>query len=74
MADIPNQPIFRRVEHVVQRHRQLDDTETRAEVTTRLGNGVNEFVTQLVCNLTQASPVQRPQIRRKANSIEQRSP
>ena len=25
MADIPDQPVARRVEHIMQRHRQLDD-------------------------------------------------
>ena len=32
VPDIPDDPVVGRVEHVVQRHRQLDHTQTRAEM------------------------------------------
>ena len=32
VADVPDQPVVRRVEHVVQRHRQFDHAEAGAEM------------------------------------------
>ena len=50
MSHVPNQPIARRVEDVVQRHRQLDDAEARAEVAARPGDRANGFRTQFISN------------------------
>ena len=36
MADVPDQPVVRRVEHVVQRDRQLDDAKAGARDGRRL--------------------------------------
>src|SRR4029077_15531799 len=70
MADIPDQPVVRRVEHVVQRYRQLDDTQSRAEVAARLGAGVDEFVTKLFGELIQICPIEPAQIGRDVNLVE----
>ena len=51
VADVPDQPVVRRVEHVVQRHRQFDDAETGAEMAAGLGHRVDHFVAQFVGEL-----------------------
>ena len=47
MADIPDQLVARRVEQIMQRHRQLDDAEPRAEMAAGDRNGVDGFLPQL---------------------------
>src|SRR6185312_3766722 len=46
--DVPDQLVVRRVEHVVQRHREFHDAEAGAEVTAGLGDGVDHLAAQLV--------------------------
>ena len=41
MADIPNQRVARRVEHIMQSHSELDDTQTRAQMAACLRDGFN---------------------------------
>jgi hypothetical protein len=53
----------------VQRDRQFDDTQARAEMAARLGNGVDEFAAQLVGELTQICPIEAAQIGRNVNPI-----
>ncbi len=43
MADIPDQLICRRVKGVVQRNRQLDYSQPRAEMPARLRDRINEI-------------------------------
>jgi hypothetical protein len=53
MADIPDQPVVWRVEHRVERHRQLDHTERGAEVAAGDGNRVDCLAAQLSGKLFQ---------------------
>ncbi|GJE19445.1 hypothetical protein AIGOOFII_4193 [Methylobacterium marchantiae] len=50
VPDIPHDPVVRRVEHVMQRHRQLDDPQTGAKVTARHRHRVDHLETHGVRN------------------------
>ncbi len=43
VTNVPDQPIPRRIEEIVQSDRQLDDAEPGAQVAARLRNGVDQF-------------------------------
>ena len=47
MADIPDQPVVRRVEDIVERNRELDDAETGAEMAAGDRDGVDQFAVYL---------------------------
>ena len=49
MTDVPHQPIFRRVIHVVQGNREFHRAQACGEVTTFLADGLDEEVAQLGC-------------------------
>ena len=73
MADVPDQPVARRVEDVMQRHRQLDDAEPGAEMPAGDRNRVDRLGAQFVGELTQlAAGRAARQIGRRADAIEQR--
>ena len=66
MADIPDQPVMRRVEDVVQRHGQLDHAEPRAEMAAGDRDRVDQLGAQLVGDL--------PQIRLRAAAADRPGP
>ena len=43
MADVPDQPVARCVEHVMQRHREFDHPQATAEMSTRFGRRCNDL-------------------------------
>ncbi len=47
VADVPDQPVARRVEHVMQRHGQLDHAEPGAEMAAGVGDDLDQVVAQL---------------------------
>ena len=51
MADVPDQPVLRRVEDVVQRDRQLDHAEARPEMTAGAAYRVDHLGAQLIRQL-----------------------
>ena len=51
MADVPDQPVARRVEHVVQGDGQLDDAEAGAEMAAGDRDRVDGLRAQLVGDL-----------------------
>ena len=53
VADVPDQAVARRVEHPVQRDRQLDDAEAGAEMPAGDRDGVDRLPSQLVGELRQ---------------------
>ena len=55
VADIPDQPIIRRIEDIVQRDRQLDHAQTRAQMPARDRDGVDHLGPQLVRHLFQVA-------------------
>ena len=73
VPDVPDQPVIGRVEHVMDRDRQLDDAEPGAQVPTRHRHGRDRFRTQLVRELAQPLGRQGAQIVGVADGIEQRS-
>ena len=73
MADIPDQLVLGRVEHVVQRHRQLDDAEPGAEMAAGDRDGIDRLGAQLVRQLAKAVLGQPPQVGRELDAVEQRS-
>src|SRR5581483_3524612 len=74
MPDIPDQPVLRGVEHIVDGDGQLDDAEPGAEMPAGDRYRVDQFGAQLVGKLAQIRFRQFPQIRRRRAAIEQRRP
>ena len=48
MADVPHQPVVRRVEHVMQGDRQLDHAKSGPEVAAGAGDRFDQVLAQLV--------------------------
>ena len=64
VADVPDQPVARRVEHVVQRHGQLDHAEPGAEMAAGDRDRVDRLGAQLVRQLAQLVAAQATQVGR----------
>ena len=62
MPDIPDQPVARRIEQVVERNGQFDDAETGPEVSAGDGNGVDRLGPQLVGHLPELLLVEAAQV------------
>ena len=71
MADVPDQPVGRRVEHVVQRDRQLDDAEAGAEMAAGDRDRVDGFAAQFVGDLPQLVGLEAPEVLRGLDLVEQ---
>src|SRR5262249_8364855 len=72
MAYVPDKAVLRSVEHVMQRHRQLDDPESRPEVTARDRDRGDGFLAQLVGELAELAALQATQVGRRLDEIEER--
>ena len=73
MADVPDQPVARRVEDVVQRDGELDHAEPGAEVAAGDRNGADRFRAQLVGELAQVAQLQLADVGRVMDAVEERS-
>ena len=62
VADVPNYPVIRRIENIMQGNRELDHAQSRAEMTARYGDRVDRLSAQFVGDLSEISFVQAPQI------------
>ena len=71
VADVPDQAVVRRVEHIVQRDRQLDHAEPGAEMAAGDRDRVDGLLAQLVGDLPQLIRLKAPQIRRRLDLVEQ---
>ncbi len=71
MPDIPDQPIARRVEHIMQRHRQLDHAETGRKMPTGLRHRIHQAPPHLGCQGRQLGCRQRAQTTRRIDFVEQ---
>ena len=60
VADVPDQPIGRRVEDIMQRDRQLDNAEAGAKVTAGDRDRVDRFLPQFVGKLAQLAFFELP--------------
>ena len=70
VADVPDEPVARRVEDVVQRDGELDHAEPGAEMPARDGDGVDGLAPQLVGELPQLALLQPAQVRRCVDQVE----
>ncbi len=61
MADVPDNAIFRRVEHVMQRDRQLHHAEAGAEMAAGHGDRADRFGAQFVGELSEVALFQLAQ-------------
>ncbi len=60
VADVPDQPVGRRVEDVMQRHRELDDAKPGAEMAAGDRDRVDGFTPQFVGKLPQLVGFEAP--------------
>ena len=72
VADVPDQPVARRVEDVVERDRQLDHAEAGAEMAAGDRDRGDRLAAQLVGELPQLGFRQPPQVVRRVDPVEQR--
>ena len=72
VTDVPDQAVARRVEDPVQRDRQLHDAEPGAEMAARHGDRLDGLVAQLVGDLAEIGLRVRAEIRRRADTVEER--
>jgi hypothetical protein len=72
VADVPDQSIARRVEQVVERDRELDDTETRAEMASGDRHGIDGFLPELGRKLYEVRLGKRAQVLRRRHAVKQR--
>jgi hypothetical protein len=72
VADVPDEPVVRRVEHVMQGHRQLDGAQTRRKVPAHLAHGLHEELAQLVGNGAQLGDLQASQVHGRVDPGQQR--
>ena len=71
VTDVPDDAVIRRVEHVVQRHRQFDDTQPGAEMPAGDRDGTDGFGAKLIGKLSKIGFGQLSQLIRRAGAIEQ---
>ncbi len=71
MPDVPDQDVPGRLEHMVQRHRQLDHAQRRAQVPARHRHGIDHLGPQLIGQLLQLGRGQAPRVGGNLNSVEQ---
>ena len=69
VADVPHDPVARRVEAMTQRHRQLDDAQPRADVAPRLGHHVDQAAAHLVGERLELVARQAPDILGTTNGL-----
>ena len=72
VADVPDQPVARRVEHVVQRHRELDHAQPGAEMAAGDRHRRDRLLAQFVGELAQLVGLQPTDIGRYVDGIEKR--
>src|SRR3569833_380542 len=70
VADVPDQPVARRVEDVMDRGGELDHAEARAEVTAGHRDGIDGLLTQLVCDLAHLLDLELAQVFRRPDGVE----
>src|SRR6185503_15674870 len=72
MADVPEHPIVRRIEHMVERNGKLDHAEARAEMTSGHRNRINGLLAQFRRELRKLMVLERAQILRRLDAVKQR--
>ncbi len=72
VADVPDQPVVRRVEDMVQGHGELDHTKTSAEMPAGHGDRIDRLLPQLGRQLHQAATAKAAQVAGLVNLVEER--
>jgi len=72
VADVPDQLVLGRVEHIVQRSGKLDHTEACAEMATGDADRGDQFGAQFVRELSELTVIEAPQIGGERDCIEER--
>ena len=72
VADVPDQAVARRVEHIMQRDGQLDHAEAGAEMAAGHRDGVDRLLAQFVGELAQLTLVEAAKVFGCMDLIEQR--
>src|SRR5262252_7163023 len=62
MPDVPDQPVGRRVEHVMQCHGQFDDAKAGAKMAASHRDRVDRLSAQFVGNLPQLAGLETPEV------------
>ena len=70
VADVPNDPVFRRLEDIVQGNRKLDNAKPRAEMPACRCRRINGFRPQFGSHLGKIALRQFTQIGRQLNGIQ----
>ncbi|KGX49628.1 hypothetical protein Y025_5571 [Burkholderia pseudomallei TSV32] len=71
VTDVPHDPVVRRIEHVMQRDRQLDRTEIGRQMAARLRHAVEDERAQLVGERLQLATIETAQVRRIVDGFQQ---
>jgi len=71
VADIPDQAVFRGVEYIMQRDRQLDGAESGGEMPARAGDALEQIIPQLIREPGQLAFGELTKMRRGIDSLEQ---
>ncbi len=71
MADIPDQPVIRRIEDVMQRDRELDHAKARAKMPAGDRDGIDHLRAQLVSHLPELVRREAAEIGGKLDLVEQ---
>src|SRR5262245_37802564 len=73
VPNVPDETIPRCIEHIVQRHRELDDSKARAEMPACDGHRIDGFLAQLGRKLREVGLRQSAQVVGRYDPVEQRS-
>jgi hypothetical protein len=71
VTDVEDEPVARRVEHVVQRGDELHGAEARGQVAARARDALDDRLTQLAGHLRDLLPGQRAQVCRRCDAVQQ---
>ena len=69
VADIPDHPVARGVEHIMQGHRKLDHAKAGAKMAARDGHRVDGLPPEFVGDLPQVRFGQRPQVGGRRDAV-----
>src|SRR5436305_8068737 len=71
VADVPDQPVSGRIEHIMNCDGELDDPETSAQMAAGHGNGADGLLSQLIGKLPQLGAWKLAQGRRLGHLVKQ---
>src|SRR5207244_11389746 len=72
MADVPDQPVLRRIEHIVKGNRQLDHPQAGAEMAAGDRHCIHGSLAQFVGELAEVAALQAAHVSRRLDQIKER--